>query len=123
MIRQGEMLGEAFDRVILYEDHYTRGRASGEIMRLFKQGLASAKRATETHEVQGAVKAVETALKMVRPGELLLVQADVIDETVNFIRQYLEKLATATEVSVVEALNGLHEAGVYAPQFATDSID
>ena len=26
MVRQGELLGHAFDRVILYEDHYLRGR-------------------------------------------------------------------------------------------------
>ena len=26
MVRQGQLLGEAFDRVILYEDHYLRGR-------------------------------------------------------------------------------------------------
>ena len=27
MVRQGELLGDAFDNVILYEDHYLRGRA------------------------------------------------------------------------------------------------
>ena len=37
MIRQGEMLGDAFDRVILYEDHYVRGREKGEIMGLLRK--------------------------------------------------------------------------------------
>ena len=36
--------GEAFDHVILYEDHYLRGRADGEIIGLFRKGLASATR-------------------------------------------------------------------------------
>ena len=44
MIRQGELLGQAFDRVILYEDHYVRGRKPGEIMGLLTQGLAGATR-------------------------------------------------------------------------------
>ena len=39
IVLQGRMLGEAFDSVILYEDHYTRCRKKGEIMRLFRQGL------------------------------------------------------------------------------------
>lgn len=34
MVRQGEILGAAFNRVILYEDHYLRGRPAGEIMEL-----------------------------------------------------------------------------------------
>jgi hypothetical protein len=36
-----------------------------------------------------ALGAVETALKAAKPGELWLVQADTIDETVDFIRRYL----------------------------------
>ena len=39
MIGQGELLGEAFDRVILYEDHYLRGRPEGEIIGLFRKGV------------------------------------------------------------------------------------
>ena len=44
------MLGEAFDRVILYEDHYTRGRPEGEIIRLLREGLASGKRVRQIDE-------------------------------------------------------------------------
>ena len=33
IILQGKLLGEAFDSVILYEDHYLRGRQKGEIIR------------------------------------------------------------------------------------------
>jgi cyanophycin synthetase len=91
LIRQGEMLGSAFDCVILYEDHYTRGRQDGEIMGLIRQGLASGSRVKDTHEVRGAVKSLEFALEIVQQGELLLIQADEIDETVDFIREYLKK--------------------------------
>ena len=52
MVRQGELLGDAFDRVILYEDHYLRGRAEGEIMGLFRQGLADGERVTDVQEFQ-----------------------------------------------------------------------
>ncbi len=52
MLRQGELLGENFDRVILYEDHYLRGREEGEIMSLFRQGAEKGKRVRETIEVR-----------------------------------------------------------------------
>lgn len=90
MVRQGEMLGHAFDMVILYEDHYLRGRADGEIMRLFRSGLENGSRAQDVYEVRGALLAVEGALDLTKPGDVVLLQADVIDETVDFIKRYQE---------------------------------
>ncbi len=109
MIRQGELLGEAFDRVILYEDHYVRGRQSGEIMGLlrggvFGSGLTNGRRAAEVQEVCGAVPAIESALATVRPGELLLIQADTIDETVDYLRRYLAAHSDVREIDLREVL-------------------
>lgn len=92
IVRMGEQLGEAFDRVILYEDHYLRGRPAGEIIGLLRQGLAAGKRVQAIEEVPGAVASVEHALKTALPGELLLVQADTIDETVDCVRAYVQSL-------------------------------
>ncbi len=89
LIRQGEILGHAFDRVILYEDHYTRGRLPGEIMSLFDQGLAAGDRVQEVQTIHGWQHAVEAALWLAQPGDLLLIQADVIDETVDYVRARL----------------------------------
>jgi cyanophycin synthetase len=93
MTRQGELLGEAFDQVILFEDHYLRGRAEGEIIRLFRSGVEKGKRVRRIDEVRGADAAVEFALRGAKPGDLILVQADTVDETVSFIRRYLEAIA------------------------------
>jgi cyanophycin synthetase len=93
IVRQGEIIGEAFDRVILFEDHYLRGRVEGEIIGLFRQGLSKATRAREITEIRGAIPAVELGLSSVQPGELLLVQADTIDETVQYMERYLKALA------------------------------
>lgn len=104
MIRQGEQIGDAFDRIILYEDHYIRGRNSGDIMRLIRQGAENGSRVTEFVEIKGAIKAVETALRSVQSGDLLLVQADEVDETVDFIRRYLAADPTSREIVLAEAL-------------------
>jgi cyanophycin synthetase len=95
IIRQGELLGQQFDSVILYEDQYLRGRNSGEIIRLFRQGIeAAGHRVQEVQEVQGWRNAAAMALKELRPGDLLLIQADVVDESMDFVR---ELLATSSE--------------------------
>ena len=114
MIRQGEQLGDAFDRVILYEDHYVRGRSEGEITRLIRQGLATGSRLSEVVEIKGAINAVESALKGVVPGDLLLVQADEVDETVDFIKRYLAADPTSREIVFAEALKGAMPAVVSA---------
>ena len=93
MTRQGELLGDAFDRVILYEDHYLRGRPEGEIIRLFRDGVEKGKRVRRIDEIRGADAAVEFALQSALPGDLLLIQADTVEETVRFIRQYMEAIA------------------------------
>ncbi len=98
IVRQGELLGAAFDRVILYEDHYLRGRAKGEIVGLLRRGLESAVRAKEIIEVAGATNAAETSLTSSQPGELVLLQADTIDETMQWLRDYIERLTAQTAV-------------------------
>ncbi len=89
LIRQGQLLGQAFDRVILYEDQYVRGRLPGEIMSLFRKGLAAGDRVREVDTIHGWQDAVEAALWLAQPGDLLLVQADSIDETVAYVRTRL----------------------------------
>jgi cyanophycin synthetase len=89
LIRQGQLLGQAFDRVILYEDQYVRGRQPGEIMSLFRKGLAAGDRVQEVDTIHGWQDAVEAALWLAQPGDLLLVQADSIDETVAYVRTRL----------------------------------
>jgi cyanophycin synthetase len=105
MIRQGELLGHAFDRVILYEDHYMRGRAEGEIMSLFREGLAAGERVSEIQDFKGNIKAIESALRHVGPGELLVMQADVIDETMEFLTRFLAAHGSGHEIDLLEALD------------------
>ncbi len=97
--RHGELLGAAFDRILLYEDHYLRGRREGEIIGLLAQGLAGGTRVKEVAEFRGSLKAVQAALESIGPDRLLLVQADEVDETVGYVRQFLGRLAVETQAA------------------------
>ncbi|HVC93539.1 MAG TPA: cyanophycin synthetase [Pirellulales bacterium] len=105
IVRQGELLGDTFDHVILYEGRYKRGRADGEIMALFRRGLETGGRVAEVREVQGALAALEFGLHTAQPGELLMIQADAIDETVRFLQDYLARRQHGHEISWSEVLN------------------
>jgi cyanophycin synthetase len=91
IVRQGELLGHSFDHVILYEDHYLRGRSENEIIDLLRQGLSKTHRASRVEAIRGSIRAVETALLYARAGDLVFIQADVVDETVAFVRGFLER--------------------------------
>jgi cyanophycin synthetase len=104
LIRQGELLGDGFDRVILYEEeHCTRGRSPGQIIALFRQGLAGRRRVRQIDEVTGALNAIQTTLASARPGDLLLVQVDLVDETIELVRQLLAS-GVAREIDLSEAV-------------------
>ncbi len=105
MVRQGELLAHAFDRIFLYEDQYVRGRAEGEIIRLLRQGASTANGRCDIKEVKGVFPAIQAALDSVGPGDLVLVQCDTVDESVAFVRDYMDRHAAGREIQLHEALD------------------
>jgi cyanophycin synthetase len=83
--RQTEILGDAFDDVILYEDQCQRGRADGEVVALLRQGLRSARRATHVEEIVGEFRAIDAALARLQPGDLCLILIDQVEEALAYI--------------------------------------
>ena len=77
--RQTEILGAAFDHVVLYEDQCQRGRADGEVVALLHQGLAGAARTSLVHEVHGELAAIDLALESLEPGDLCLILIDQVE--------------------------------------------
>lgn len=83
--QQTEILGDAFDDVILYQDQCQRGRADGEVLALLQQGLVNAKRARAIQEIRGEFIAIDTALSSLEAGDLCLILVDQVDEALAHI--------------------------------------
>jgi cyanophycin synthetase len=83
--RQTEILGQAFDEIVLYEDQCQRGRGDGEVLALLRQGLAGARRAHAVLEIRGEFLAIDTALDRLEPGDLCLILIDQVDEALAHI--------------------------------------
>jgi len=91
IIEQGKILGDHFDRVVLYEDTYLRGREHGEIFALFHEGLIDGIRVKEVEEVRGGVAALKSGLEKCLPGDLLVIQPDSVDDAVDFLSTRLKE--------------------------------
>ena len=91
--RQTEILGDAFDDVLLYQDQCQRGREDGEVLRLLREGLAGARRASHVDEIHGEFLAIDTALGRLQPGDLCLILIDQVDEALAHIGQRVAEAA------------------------------
>jgi len=83
--RQTEILGDAFDTVLLYQDQCQRGRADGEVLALLQQGLKGARRTRAVDEITGEFLAIDTALSRLSSGDLCLILIDQVDEALAHI--------------------------------------
>jgi len=84
---QTQILGAAFDAVVLYQDACQRGRADGEVLALLRQGLAGAARTREVVEINGEFTAIDHALARLAPGDLCLVLVDQVEEALAHLAQ------------------------------------
>jgi cyanophycin synthetase len=83
--QQTEILGSAFDDVLLYQDQCQRGREDGEVVGLLRQGLNGASRTTHIDEINGEFVAIDTALARLSDGDLCLILIDQVDEALAHI--------------------------------------
>ncbi len=83
--QQTEILGAAFDDVLLYQDQCQRGRADGEVVGLLRRGLANASRTTHIDEINGEFVAIDTALARLGEGDLCLILIDQVEEALAHI--------------------------------------
>jgi len=83
--QQTEILGAAFDEVVLYQDQCQRGRSDGEVIALLRSGLENAQRTKHVNEIRGELLAIDTALEKLSEGDLCLILVDQIEESLAHI--------------------------------------
>jgi len=84
---QTQILGDAFDEVLLFQDACQRGREDGEVLALLRQGLEGAKRVSHIDEIRGEFIAIDTALARLQAGDLCLVLVDQVEEALAHLAQ------------------------------------
>ncbi len=92
---QTQILGKAFDDVMLYQDAAQRGRADGEVMALLRQGLRGAARTSYVTEIRGEFIAIDHALERLQPGDLCLILIDQVEEALAYLESKVSPLVEA----------------------------
>ncbi|WP_342618659.1 cyanophycin synthetase [Rhodoferax sp. GW822-FHT02A01] len=83
--QQTEILGRAFDEVVMFEDQCQRGRSDGEVIALLREGLKGAPRTKESSEIYGEFLAIDKAMDKLKEGELCLILVDQVEEAMAHI--------------------------------------
>jgi len=89
--QQTEILGAAFDDVLLYQDQCQRGRADGEVVGLLREGLAGASRTSHVDEINGEFVAIDTALARLGEGDLCLILIDQVEDALAHIAKRIKE--------------------------------
>ena len=89
--QQTEILGAAFDDVILYQDQCQRGRVDGEVVALLRSGLKNAKRTKNISEINGEFIAIDHALEKLGEGDLCLILVDQVEESLEHIANRIKQ--------------------------------
>jgi cyanophycin synthetase len=84
---QTQILGKAFDEVLLFQDACQRGREDGEVIGLLREGLQGALRTTHVQDIQGEFNAIDIALSRLSPGDLCLILIDQVEEALAYITE------------------------------------
>lgn len=88
LVTQGRLLAAAFDRIVIYEDAYIRGRQPGEITRLITGGIHEGTPAGKAVRVEAGgdwATSAAAVLDAVGKGDLVLLQADTIEQTIAWL--------------------------------------
>ena len=85
-----KVLGETFDRVLLYQDKVQRGRADGEVLALLREGLINAIRTTAIEEIYGEFVAIDVAFSQLKEGDLCLILVDQVEKATQYITQLID---------------------------------
>ncbi|MHC0509242.1 cyanophycin synthetase [Achromobacter aegrifaciens] len=94
LIEQGKLLGDAFDRVVLYDDLTVRSkRPEGEARALLRQGLAQGSRVKDIQDEPDHGKAIQSQLDAIAAGDFVLLQSDEAfsGPTIDLVRRWIQQ--------------------------------
>jgi len=89
MVEMGRLLGDAFDEIVIFADRSVRGRDPLQIAALIGQGVRGGRRARVVRVEPSFCRAAQQVLDAARPGDLVVLQADDVNQTVEYLRELL----------------------------------
>ena len=88
----GEIAGESFDRIVIREGHYLRGREAIETAGLLQEGIARSGKEPQVRIIPESREAIQHAIKYARKNELVVTLADIVPDDIRYIHEIRDKV-------------------------------
>lgn len=82
---------DTFDRVIIREGNYLRGRTKDEMYNLLQEGIAQSENKPQVKIIDDSREAIHTAIKNGRKGELVVTLADLVPKDISYVQEYRDQ--------------------------------
>ncbi len=82
---------DIFDRVIIREGNYLRGRTKEEMYQLLQDGVAASENKPHVKIIDDSREAIHTAIKNGRKGELIVTLADLVPKDIAYVQEYRDE--------------------------------
>ncbi len=86
-----KITADTFDRIIIREGHYLRGRTKEEMYRLLQEGIAQSENKPQVKIIDESREAIHTAIKNGRKGELVVTLADYVPQDIGYVQEYRDE--------------------------------
>lgn len=88
----GEIAGNSFDRIVIRQGHYLRGREPKEITNLINEGISRTGKEPQVRNIPDSRDAIQHAIKYGRKGELVVTLADLVPDDIAYVQEIRDKL-------------------------------
>jgi cyanophycin synthetase len=82
---------DIFDRIVIREGNYLRGRSKEGMYQLLQEGIAQSENKPQVQVIDDSREAIRTAIKNGRKGELVVTLADLVPKDIAYVQEYRDE--------------------------------
>ncbi len=97
IVEFGKIAADAFERIVIRQGHYLRGRTAENIYELLQKGIAQSEASPQVRIIADSRDAMQHAIKNGRKGELVVTLADRVPDDIAFLHDIRDKLLAEKE--------------------------
>ncbi len=92
IVEFGKIAADAFERIVIRQGHYLRGRTAENVYELLQKGIAQSEATPQVRIIADSRDAMLHAIKNGRKGELVVTLADRVPDDIAFLHDIRDKL-------------------------------
>jgi len=91
----GKIAADTFERIVIRQGNYLRGRTPEEMFRLLQEGIEQSENKPQVRVIADSREAIHYAIKHARKGELVVTLADLVPKDIGYVNEYRDEYLKA----------------------------